>query len=86
MPQFQRRTDDELREVGPFAPVQLADAPCEACGCPCDAFTVVNLASGIGINAEWSNFDYAIKAEECAKFLNSVWRQGFEAGQLRSKP
>lgn len=91
MVDYRRASDDELREAG-FDPTWIAegspeDGPyyavrtfgnvCPCCSGETSAWTVLNVATAMGIGQDWFGDNAECDAEEHASALNHAWREGF---------
>lgn len=91
---FKQVSDDELRDAGfdpacldpqdddpegPYAPIRVpSGASCHHCGGPTLGYTVVDLSTATGIEAEWTHDDGMVDAQEKADELNRAWSRGYE--------
>lgn len=88
--QYQRASDEELREAGydpqwiaerdpeegPYHAYHVFDLTCGCCGGSTAGWTVLNVSTATGIGRDWLGDEGECEAEDHASDLNAAWRAG----------
>jgi hypothetical protein len=67
-------------QEGPYAIVKDFDGVCQCCNSRAPQWTVLNIATAVGISETWGGANGESEADETASMLNAAWLEGYAAG------